>query len=128
MKKLPKNKPDTDSEIIVNPPQAFPNMFMPYIEGPKMDWTMNDGLYSSFLKWSLKCENILKCELAMFTEKRQCKKIIAWSRDFGTDQCVSWILTNDELAQDVIWEKFEEICKSQSNEVRARFDLLTSFR
>ena len=27
-----------------------------------------------------------------------------------------------------IWEKFEEFCKSQSNEVRARFDLLTSFQ
>ena len=28
---------------------------------------------------------------------------------------------------DTIWEKFEEFCKPQSNEVRARFDLLTSF-
>ena len=26
-----------------------PNMFMPYMEGPKMDWTMNDGLYYRFL-------------------------------------------------------------------------------
>ena len=24
--------------------QAIPNMFMPYIEGPKMDWTVNDAL------------------------------------------------------------------------------------
>ena len=29
---------------------------------------------------------------------------------------------------DVIWSKFEEFCKLQTNEVRARFDLLTSFR
>ena len=37
-------------EVIVNPLQAFPSMFMPYIEGPKMYWTVNDGLYSRFLK------------------------------------------------------------------------------
>ena len=29
---------------------------------------------------------------------------------------------------DNIWEKFEEFCKPQSNEVRARFDFLTSFQ
>ena len=43
------------------PPQFPPNMFMPYIEGPCMDWTINDGLYHRFLKWRLKCENILEC-------------------------------------------------------------------
>ena len=25
------------------PPHFPPNMFMPYIEGPHMDWTVNDG-------------------------------------------------------------------------------------
>ena len=46
-------------------PSHFPpNMFMPYIEGPLMDWTVNDGLYHRFLKWRLKCENILECKLA----------------------------------------------------------------
>ena len=118
---------EIDPEVTINPPQAFPSMFMPYIEGPKMDWTMNDGLYSIFLKWKLKCKNILECELALLVEKRKCKKIIAWSEDFGIDQYVSWNLTNEELTLDVIWEKFEEFCKPQCNEVRARFDLLTSF-
>ena len=28
----------------------------------------------------------------------------------------------------MIWNKFEEFCKPQINDVRARFDLLTSFR
>ena len=37
--------------------------FVPYIEGPKMDWTVNDGLYHRLLKWKLKCENILDCHL-----------------------------------------------------------------
>ena len=60
----------------------------------------------------------------MLAERRKCKKVIALSGDFGIDQYVSWNFTNEEL----IWEEFEEFCKPQSNEVRARFDLLTSFR
>ena len=48
--------------------QAIPNMFIPYIEGPKMDWTVNDALYHRFLKWCLECENILECELAALPE------------------------------------------------------------
>ena len=66
--------------------QFVPCMFMPYIEGPKMDWIVNDGLYHRFLKWKLKCENILDCELAMLPESKKCKKVIAWSGDFGIDQ------------------------------------------
>ena len=43
------------------------------------------------------------------------------------DQYVSWNLSSNELTLDIIWGKYEEYCKPQSNEVRARFDLLTSF-
>ena len=102
--------------------------FVPYIEGPKMDWTVNDGLYHRFLKWKLKCENILDCELATLSETRQCKKLIAWSGDDGMDLVVSWGLTDSDLTLATLWTKFEDFCKPQSNEVRARFDLLTSFR
>ena len=87
-------------------------MFMPYIEGPKIDWTVNDGLYHRFLKWHLKCENILECDLAMLPEKRQCKKVIVWSGDIGMDQYVSWSLSIDELMLDTIWEKFQEFLQA----------------
>ena len=50
------------------------NMYTPYIEGPVMDWNVNDGLYNRFLKWKLKCENILECELAMLPEQEDVKK------------------------------------------------------
>ena len=109
-------------------PQPVPSMFMPYIEGPKLDWTVNDGLYHRFLKWHLKCDNILECELAALPERQQCKKVIAWSGNFGMDQYVSWGLPTDQLTLDTIWGRFEEFCSSQSNEVCARVDLLTSFR
>ena len=69
--------------------QFVPPMFMPYIEGLKMDWTVNDGLYHRFLKWKLNCENILDCELAMLPEYKKCKKDIVSFADFGMDQYVS---------------------------------------
>ena len=117
-------------DVFFQPSQAqvVPNMFMSYIGGPKMDWTVNDGLHHRFLKWHLKFENILECELVMLLERRQCKKVIAWSGDIGMDQYVLWIFSSEYLMFDTIWEKFEEFCKPQSNEVRARFDLLTSFQ
>ena len=93
-----------------------------------MHWTVNDSLYQRFLKCKIKCENILDCELAMLAEASKCKKVVAWSGDFGIDQYVSWCLPQEELCLEVIWNKFEEFSKPQTNEVRARFDLLTSFR
>ena len=73
-----------------------------YLEAPKMDWTVNDGLYHSFFKWRLKCENILDCELAMLHESKKCKKVIAWSGDCGMDQYVSWCLPIEDLCLDTI--------------------------
>ena len=107
---------------------VFQSMFMPYIENPKMDLTVNNGLYHRFLKWRMECENMLEFKLAILVDRRKYKKVIAWSGDFGIDQYEFWNLTNKELTPDVIWEKFEEFCKSQSNEVRTSSDFLTSFR
>ena len=112
----------------VRQPQPSAGMDMPYIEGPCRDWTVNDGLYHRFLKWHLKCKNILECELMALPECQQCKKVIAWSRDCGMDQYVSWNLSSDELTLETIWGKYKDYCKPQSNEVLARFDLLMSFR
>ena len=88
---------------------------------------VNDALCHRFFKWKLKCENILECELAVLPECQKCKKVIAWSGNFAVDQYVSWGLSKEEMNLDTIWERFEDFCKPQSNEVKARFDLLTSF-
>ena len=116
----------TPSNPAGQPPMAT-GMYMPYIEGPHMDWTVNDNLYHRFLKWHLKCKNILECKLAALPECQQCKKVIAWSGNCGMDQYVSWNLPSSKLTLDTIWGKYEEYCKLQSNEVWARFNLLTSF-
>ena len=64
----------------------------------------------------------------MLPDARKCKRIVAWSGDFGLDQYISWNFSNEKLTLEVIWKKFEEFCKPQANELRARFDFLTSFR
>ena len=108
-------------------PPITTGMYMPYIEGPQMDWTVNDNLYHKFLKWHLKCKNILECKVVALPECQQCKKVIAWSGDCGMDQYVSWNMPSNELTLDIIWRKYEEYCRPQSNKVWARFDLLMSF-
>ena len=75
---------DSDQEMIIKKPVQVPtSMYVPYIEGPKMNWTVDNGLYNRFVKWKRKCENILDCELAMLSEPRKCNKVVSWSGDFG---------------------------------------------
>ena len=49
----------SDDEVVLQSPQSKPltsqtqamqQMYMPYIEEPKMDWTVHDSLYHRFLK------------------------------------------------------------------------------
>ena len=119
---------DSEEEVIIKSPQQVPtSMYILYIKGPKMNWTVDDGLHNRFVKWKLKCENILDCKLAMLSEARKCKKVVAWSGDFGIDQYISWDLTPEQISLEIIWQKYEKFCKPQTNEIRASFDLLTSF-
>ena len=117
---------DSEQEVFVRPQQAPSSMYVPYIEGLKMNWTVDDSLYNRFIKRKIKCENILDCQLAMLSEARKCKKVVAWSGDFGIDQYISWDLIPEETILEIIWQKFEEFGKPQTNKIRARFDLLTS--
>ena len=124
---------EPEQEVFTHNPQpnmhqpVYTSLYMPYKEGLKMDWMVNDALYHRFLKWKLKCKNILECELAALMEHQKCKKVIAWLGNFGMDQYVSWGLSKEEMNLDIIWERFKDFCKLQSNEVRAQFNLLTSF-
>ena len=55
------------------PPTSY---HIAYIEGPKMDWTFDVRLYKSFQTWKLKCDNILRVELAHLPDSMKCKKVI----------------------------------------------------
>ena len=54
--------------------------------------------------------------------------MVALSGDFGINQYISWDISPEEICLEVFGKKIEEFCKPQTNEIRARFDLLTSFR
>ena len=107
--------------------QFVPPMFIPYIEVPQGDWTFNDGLYYRFLKWKLKCENILDCELAMSPVSKKCKNhSMVWG--FRNGSICFLCLPAEDLCLDTIWAKYEDFCKPQVNKIKARFDLLPNFR
>ena len=109
-------------------PFTYSGMMVPYVEGPKMKWTVDDALHSRFLRWRIKCENILDCQLAILQENAKCKQQIQWSGDAGLGVYISWNLPKEEITLQTIWSWFEDFCKPQSNEVCAKFDLLTTFQ
>ena len=53
----------SDDEVVLQSPQyiqpstsqmqAMQQMYMPHIEGPKMNWTVNDSLCHRLLKWKI---------------------------------------------------------------------------
>ena len=49
--------------------------------------------------------------LQHYQKGSNCKKVIAWSGDFGMDQYVSWGLHTNQLTLELIWGKFEDFCK-----------------
>ena len=61
-----------------------------YIDGLKMDWSMDNGLYSRFQDWKLECELILDSELAEIAEPQKVNTLIQWAGSFGlkkTSRC-----------------------------------------
>ena len=97
---------ESEQEVFTRQHQTPTTTYVTYIEGPKMNWTV-DGLYNRFLKWKIKCENILNCELDMLSDAWKCKKVVTWSGDFGIDQVISWDLSPEETTLEVIWENLK---------------------
>ena len=97
----------------------YPGMVVAYVKGTKMDWTIDDALHSRFIRWKIKCENILDCELAILQESAKCKKVIQWSGDVGLDMYISWAFPTADVTLQAIWSRFEDFCKPQSNAVCA---------
>ena len=62
----------------------------------------------------------LDCELAMLPESKKYKKVISWIGDFGMDQYVSWCLPTKDLSLVVIWARYDDFCKPQTNEASSQ--------
>ena len=109
-------------------PFPYSGMMVPYAEGLKMNWTIDDALHSRFIRWKIKCENILDCELDILQRSNKCKKVIQWSGDAGLDMHISWNLLTEEVTLQTMWSIFKDFCKPQSNAVHTRFNLSTAFQ
>ena len=59
---------ESEQEVFTRQHQTPTTTHVPYIEGLKMNWTVDDGLYNQFLKWKIKYKNILDCELDMLSD------------------------------------------------------------
>ena len=59
---------ESKQEVSIRQHQAPTSAYVPYIEGPKMNWAVDGSLYNRFIKWKIKCENLLDCKLAMLSE------------------------------------------------------------
>ena len=100
------------------------DIIAPFIQGPSMDWNMGDGLYSRFQTWKISCNLILDSELCELSEVRKVNTLLRWSGDFGIKKLKSWQKEPSQLTLDFIWDEYESYCKPQSNELRARYDVL----
>ena len=88
---------ETPPNQVTYSPYPYSGTMVPYVEGPKMDWTLDDALHSRFIRWRIKCENILDCQLAILQENAKCRQVIQWSGDAGLDMYMSWNLHPEEI-------------------------------
>ena len=85
---IPQGKETSPNQVPYSP-YPYSGMMVPYVEGPKMDWTVDDALHSRFIRWRIKCKNILDCQLAILQVNAKCKQVIQWSGGAGLDMYIS---------------------------------------
>ena len=105
-------------------PKKEKDIVAPFIQGPSMDCTMDDGLYSHFQTWKISCNLIIDSGLCELSEVRKINTLLRWSGDFGIKKLKSWQKEPSQLMLNFIWGEYESYCKPQSNELRARYDVL----
>ena len=105
-------------------------MFMPYIRGSQ------NGLDS---EWWL-VSQVIEVEAEVWKYFWLWTCYATWAKEMQESHSLEWWFLDGAIcflvhaylqkisSLDTIWSKYEDFCKPQENEVRARFDLLTSFR
>ena len=123
--------PGIEINHVPNPQFHYAGPMVPYVESPKMDWTIDDAFHSRFMQWKIigkPWRTFLTVSFQYFKRVLDLgKKVIQLSGDVGLDMYISWALSAADVKLQTIWTKFEEFCKSQLNATCARFFLLTSF-
>ena len=52
----------------------YPGIKVPYVEGQKMDWTIDNALHSRFIRWKLNVKTSLTANLLSFKRVLNAKK------------------------------------------------------
>ncbi len=121
---------DKDRETHVTPSNSKmsgnkkASVSIPFIEGLRMDWMMNDGLFARFCQWRLGCNLILESEYADVTETQKVNTLLRWTGKSGLKKLESWQKDTKDLTLAFVWDEFENYCKPQVNKLRAHYDLL----
>ena len=65
-----------------HPHFQYSGMMVSYVEGPKMEWTVDDALHSRFIRWKLKCEISLTANLLSFKRvlNVKCDPVVRYCR------------------------------------------------
>ena len=70
----------------------------------------------------------LMVNLNLLLRNCKCKTLLHWSGDTGLELYQSWGIADKDLTLQNIWDKFEEHCKPQANELRTCYDLLKKLK
>ena len=92
-------------------PKKEKDIVAPFIQGPSMDWTMDDGLYSHFQTWKISFNLIMDSELCELSEVRKINTLLRWSGDFGIKKLKSWQKEPSQLMLNFIWGEYKSYCK-----------------
>ena len=103
---------NVEQKVTISAPQAFPSMFMPYIEGPKWTGTVYDNLYNRFREMEVKMLKYIRmwtcnaCRNKKLQE-RYCLVRRFWNRSI----CILVLATQRNCA----WMSFGPNLKSCTN-------------
>ena len=88
-----------------------------------MTWTDNEALYQHFKTWKHRCELILEAQLAHITETQKVKSVLQWSGENGLEIFNTSDLDIEAVTLTKVFNRWEDFCKPQANDLKTRFDL-----
>ena len=106
--------------------------------GPKMDWTLDNGLYQRFKVFKERCIDILSGPLHATPEENQVYYLQYWTGEEGSKLISQWtaegkITDDDEEATSkkklrTYWQLFENYTKQRTNSLIAAVELKRLFQ
>ena len=101
--------------------------------GPKIDWTLDNGLYQRFKVFKKRCIDILSGPLNITSDKNQVCYLRYWMGEEGSKLISQWTVEGKITDDDgeatskkkliTYWQLFEDYTKPRSNSLTAVVEL-----